>query len=192
MLEKDFCGNFQSEKLTRSDPKKRADSLEIGLKKYDTTSFNERLERLRFIAQVMSNADGYFLFSRECVYLFEDLKNCFIFGQFAACILLCQSIIEHHIVGLYRNAGKDNTSRLPFKNLTEQALIDGIIHEPFIVAQLEELRKRRNPLVHASEKPLGTYDNRALKSGIKQELLLQKDAEEAMQLTFDLLKRYKF
>ncbi len=180
-MQKDFWGKPKKEKVI---------AWERGLHQYDTESFPDRLRRLRLLAKVMTSPIGYLLHYPESKFLFEDAKNCFVFGQFAACILVCHALLEHHLKGIYRMAGKDDTARLGFKRLIDRVLKDSVLPD-FLALKLDELRRKRNPLVHMQDDILGSV-RRASELNITPEELLEQDAEEATLLTFEILNRHPF
>ena len=181
-MQKDFWGEPKREKK---------DKWESELQQYDSASFPDRLRRLRLIAEVMTSPAGYLLHSQESAFLFEDAKNCFIFDQFSACILVCQALLEHQLKGIYCMAGKDNLISMGFKRLIKHALEDRILPD-FIISKLDELRSKRNPLVHPQEEVLGSYAPRALALNVTPEELLEQDAKEAVLVTFEILNRHPF
>ena len=181
-MQRDFWGKQRKERIGR---------LESGLRHYDAESFPDRHRRLRILAEAVASPVGYLLHSVESYFIFEDAKNCFIHGQFAACILVCQALLEHHLKGTYRMAGKDDMARLGFKSLIKHALSDGILPD-FVASKLDELRKKRNPLVHAQEEILGSYMPRALALNATPEEILEQDAKDAILLTFEILNRRPF
>jgi len=173
-------------------PKKEGvDRWERGLKRYDAESFPDRLRRLRLVARAETSPVGYILSYPNTKFLFDDAKNCFIFGQFAACILVCQSLLEHHLKEVYRISGKDNVTRFGFKRLTQRVLADGILPD-FLAQKLDDLRKKRNPLVHTEHDMLGSHMHRALALNITPEELLEQEATDAFLLTFEILNRRPF
>lgn len=180
-MERDFWGKLKARKL---------DNLERGLKRYDAVSFPDRLKRLRIMAKVVSSPSGYLLNSIDCGFLFADAKNCFISGQFAACILVCQALLEHHLKGMYRTQDS-HTTRTNFQQLIEQTLADQVLPE-FLTLKLNELRRNRNPLVHMSHDTMGFYARRAIKENTSPEELLEQDAKDAILLTFEILNRLPF
>jgi len=181
-MQKDFWGKTKRNK---------AESWENGLRQYDASSFSDRLKRLRLLAEAMASPNGYLFHGLESVLLFEDAKNCFVFGQFAACILVCQALLEHHLKGPYRMAGKDSVVQMSFKKFIEYALADNTLPD-FLISKLDELRKKRNPLVHPSKDALDSYIPKALPLNTTPEELLEQDAKDAILLTFEVLHRRPF
>ena len=185
-MQKDFWGKPKKEKQ---------DKWERGLKRYDAESFPDRLRRLRLITEVMTSPNGYLLYSEESLYLFNDAKNCFIFGQFAACILICQALLEHQLSSLYFFAGKRKIAKLGFKELLEHTLTDGILPE-FIVSKLDDLRQKRNPLVHFRDyfqrDPNKSLVLQSVKMNITPDKLLEQQAKDAILVTFEILNRHPF
>jgi hypothetical protein len=171
--------------------REKADKWERGLKHYDAVSFPDRLRRLRIVASAETSPIGYILSYPNTKFLFDDAKNCFIFGQFAACILVCQSLLEHHLKEMYRMSGNDNVIRLGFKRLIQRALADRVLPE-FLAQKLDDLRKRRNPLVHTEPDALGSHIRKAVELNITSEELLEQEATDAFMLTFEILNRCPF
>ena len=181
-MQRDFWGKPKKEKVNH---------WERGLKRYDAESFPDRLRRLRLVARAETSPVGYILSYPNAKFLFDDAKNCLIFGQFAACILVCQSLLEHHLKDTYRMSRKDDVIRFGFKRLIQRALTDGIL--PYFLAQkLDDLRKKRNPLVHTEHDALESHMRRALTLNITPEELLEQEAMDAFMLTFEILNRRPF
>ncbi len=181
-MQNDFWGKPKKETVS---------TLERGLRRYDADSFADRLRRLRLVATAETSPVGYLLHYPNAKFLFDDAKNCFIFGQFGACIMVCQSLLEHHLKGMYRMAGKRNVIRFGFKRLIEHILADRMLPD-FLAQKLDELRGKRNPLVHTEHDMLGSYMRRALALNTTPEELLEQDAKEAILLTFEILNRCPF
>lgn len=73
--------------------KKRATKFEAALSRYDKTTFEERLERLKFMHKIFPK--GLLLSGdMEFVFTFSEIKECFISGHFIATIVLAQAFIE--------------------------------------------------------------------------------------------------
>ena len=180
-MQRDFWGEPKEERVS---------TWEKGLRRFDTESFPDKLRRLRLLAKAMTSPTGYLLHYPESKFLFEDAKNCFILGQFAACILVCHASLEYHLKGTYRMAGKSDIARLGFKRLIDRALQDNILPD-FLALKLDELRRKRNPLVHMQDDIL-SYVRRASDLNITPEKLLEQDAEEAILLMFEILNRHPF
>jgi len=77
------------------------------------------------------------------------------------------------------------------KKLIKQALSDKILPD-FLALKLEELREKRNPLVHMQDDELGYYWKKALSQDTTAEVLLEQDAKDAILLTFEIINRRPF
>ena len=181
-MQRDFWGKQKKERVSQ---------LEKWLQKYDKDTLADRLARLHTVKNAMASPSGYGLSSPDSIFLFNDARDCFINGQFAACIIVCQALLEHRFKGMYHMAGQDNVVRWGFKRLIKHVLADTILPD-FLISKLEELRVKRNPLVHMTDDPLACYWRRALSQSTTAEKLLEQDAKESFLLTFEIFNGIPF
>ena len=181
-MQRDFWGKQK---------KKRVSQLEKWLQKHDKDTLADRLARLNTVKNAMASPSGYVLSSPDSVFLFNDARDCFINGQFAACIIVCQSLLEHRFKGLYRMAGDDNIINISFKNLINKIIDDKILPD-FLASKLNNLRIKRNPLVHMSDDPLGYYFRKSGEKKKNPDEILEQDAKETFLLTFEIFNGIPF
>jgi hypothetical protein len=185
-MQRDFWGKLKEES---------EDQWERELKRYDADSFPDRLRRLRLISEIMTSRNGYLLYSEESLYLFEDAKNCFIFGHFAACILVCQELLEHQLSSLYTFAGNRKLAKAGFQKLIEHTLADKVLPE-FVVNKLEDLRQKRNPLVHFTDyfqrDPKKSLVLQSVEMNTTPDRILEQQAKDAILVTFEIFNRSPF
>ena len=79
---------------------------------------------------------------------FHELANSYVNGNYMAVVLLCQAFIEHSLSGVFMLRGQFTIAESSFKKIIDSAKDVEIISE-CIFEQLDELRKIRNPYVHA-------------------------------------------
>jgi hypothetical protein len=175
-MEKDLFGNTK---------RKRKNRLEVALDKYDSSSYSDRLERLKYINKITPKNIGY-LYSIEMHYLHSEAIQSFINGQFVGVLLLAQSFIEHWLdnrvenekIKKYGNNTLANVVKvMKENNSANQSLLD----------RIDRLRKIRNPFVHC--KP-SNYEfnvmNLSLPDKIMSDDLLCKEAKEAISLLYQV------
>ena len=110
--EKDLFGN--------NILKKTKTRLESSLEKYDSNSFNDRLERLKFLNKVFPKGYGI-MGDQETVYVFSEVKMAFINGEFISTILLAQAFIERNLQGYYESIGLEKIAQKGLKSIIDHA-----------------------------------------------------------------------
>jgi HEPN domain-containing protein len=120
---------------------------------------------------------------------FEEARLCFLNGEFIACVLLSQVVLEHVLAGALKMAGRDDLERAGFEKLLREALSEGIISGEEFEA-FDSLRERRNPYVHSRHPTdAGGLVRRMTAEDRELEELFETDARLAVQTMFRLLKR---
>ena len=168
-------------------------SAEQWLTVEDASSRAARSARLEFVIQAYGSPrhmliPGGFVPFRAL----EEAKWCFVNGQFLACVLLCQLMLEHLLAGQYELMGNDRAKEEGFKRLCDRALADRLIseseHTTFSV-----LRRLRNPYTH----PRNMDDSERLERRMMtqhrpMEEILEDDARHALAAAFRITQRYPF
>ena len=173
--------------------KKRKSRLESSLEKYDKDTFEERLERLKFLNNIFPKDFGI-LADPETVYVFGEAKMAFINGEFISTILLSQAFIERKLQMHYQAIGLENIAKRGLKAIVNHAKKNRILHE-YLIERIDVLRKRRNPFSHV--KPIDHEFN--LTQRMMNDLKLDKkfrqpleivtdDAKEAISLMYTIFK----
>jgi hypothetical protein len=182
LMQKDLFGK----KVVKPKSKTK---LEISLAKYDSDSFNDRLERLKYLDKIFPKGYGFGA-DVETVYIFGEAKMAFINGEFISTILLSQAFIERKLQMYYNSIGLDNIANRGLKAITDHAKKNNTIHD-FLIVKIDTLRKKRNPFVHLKEIDHEyNLDQRMVKSignakGLKQPFeILIDDAKEAIALMY--------
>jgi hypothetical protein len=164
----------------------KAEPLENELAAYDENTFEERLERLKYLHQVYPEDYG-FLMSVEMHYLFNEARRAFINGEFIGTILLAQSFIEHWLQSKLEAKGFVFSRSKQGLNYILTCLRDGRLMHEFLIDKIDQLRKMRNPFVHV--RPFDDPHNiveRSYKLGKIPDMVLENDAKDALSLMYQV------
>jgi hypothetical protein len=171
------------------------EELNSHLEGYYHESFDERLERYKFLWQEFGPPTDMLLDGGFQAFLaLNEIKLCYIEGFYLAVVLLAQIFIENSLGGSYIIGGDDEIAEKGFKKLIDKALADRLIDDE-LAAKFQELRKMRNPYVHPkSGDGAGTFMGRIVeksKAGKAYESLekfAKDDADQAVQTVVDFLR----
>lgn len=176
-------------------PFEHIDNLEREIRNFDARTLGERRERLRYVIDIFP--DGITLIGdHESVLLFGEAKMAFINGEFIAVILLSQAFIERWIQVDFelRETGKIVRASLEAKLEYLRKTSD---IPAYILDQIDELRRKRNPLAHLKsmghEYGLDQRSYEEIKSNRPGNpyYLLYKDAKTALSLMYTVATRYR-
>jgi len=159
----------------------------------DDASRRSRSGRLAFVVQAsgpLSNMliPGGFVPARAL----EETRWCYVNGQFLACIVLCQVILEHVLAGQFALMGKDSLIKGRFERLCDEALANHLIssseHRAFT-----SLRLLRNPYTHPQRmNDPKRLERRMMTEKRPQEDIVEDDARQALLTVLHLMERYPF
>jgi hypothetical protein len=126
------------------------------------------------------------------VSLFEEAKYCFVYGQFVATVLLGMAFVERLLAAYYYATGRSDLERASITVLLKTARDDGWLTDG-MYRQLDELRGKRNPLVHFRS-PLGgdTIERRAVLSDSHAYDVIEQDARTVLTTLFHLISTRSF
>lgn len=162
------------------------------LKKEDTNSFTDRLQRLRFLVEMFGEPGHLLLPGELSPYLFEEARLCYLNGEYIACVMLCQSLLEELFRGLFRMSGRDDLNKAGFKEITDEALSKGLITQDEARA-FDRIRDHRNRYVHP---PPPSSPKRMPRRMVEENKdlfkLMRSDAEKALITTFRIIKHHPF
>ena len=124
------------------------------------------------------------------VYLFDEARCCYIYGQYLATIAMGMAYIEQSIAAIFHTRCKDKFAKQSAETLFKEALNEGLISQ-FDYENLERIRKTRNPAIHF-KKPLhpDSIDVRSVKQNRHPALILESDAKFVMGSVFKLLGQF--
>ena len=158
---------------------------------------SNKVARFRYLEDIGDalGRQGTMLFGGTTVFnAWLEARSSFVHGNFAATILLCQSLMENLLAAfLQTGLMADNlppriTFRDTLKRCEDRNLISA--HD---ANDLERLMGLRNPLSHframADDQNL---DRRALTTGLRSEALIERDAWFALSLAVRILAKPQF
>ena len=110
------------------------------LKDEDFKCYEDRLFRLKFLAEQTPTGSYWSFDGLTGKYLFEEARYCFVYGQFLATILLGIAYLETALAASFYASGRNDLQRAPFSKLLKEALADGLIS----VDEYQEMNRVRN------------------------------------------------
>ncbi|UWX66206.1 hypothetical protein NZD85_09895 [Empedobacter stercoris] len=130
--------------------KDELDKLYEHLVDYDNHLKTKKLHRLYMLSKIYP-AEIELLGRAETVILLREIKETFINGQHLSTIILSQSFLEKALYNHLKNTDKKfkNTS---FFSMITFARENNILSNEFL-KMLDEIRLKRNPLVHQTPPP---------------------------------------
>ncbi len=152
------------------------------LREEDSKCYEDRLFRLKFLAE-RTPTEGYWPFDGLAgKHLFEEARYCFVYGQFLATILLGIAYLETALASSFYASGRNDLQRAPFSELLNEALSVGLIS----VDEYEEMnrvRNERNSYGHYRRPSHeGRIESRAVKEGELPYDIIERDATSVMRL----------
>lgn len=112
--------------------------------------------------------------------VFTEAKDCFIYGQYVAAIVLAASFIEHWLGSIVSQAGFEKEQRKGLAAIIKCARENGILPST-LCDRADHVRRNRNPFVHLKsfDHP-DTVVQRAVTEGSTPFEMLEPDAKNAM------------
>lgn len=156
----------------------------------DAITQADRIERLKWmLGHTPENEIWLFHSGIISKRLFEQMRYCFVYGQYLATIFLGVSFFEHTLAALFFGSGRNDFERASFSVLIKEAFSVGWLDAGELNA-LEEARKLRNDLTHF-RKPLdeSSLDYKTLGDPVAIENYLESSARKIMLIVFDFINR---
>lgn len=159
------------------------------LEKY--AEFNSPSKRVNFFKSHVVNmhqCDLLFCGGIEPAILAE-IEDSFKRGNFVACVLLCQLVMEHALASTFMLTEHESIITKGFAKLIAKAAEVGAINDDMEL-KLTELRKMRNPYVHPRfGDGQGTYIRRVLDKEMDYNELPIADGIQAVKILGDFINR---
>ena len=148
------------------------------LRDEDFKYYEDRLFRLKFLAE-RTPTEGYWsLDGLAGKYLFEEARYCFVYGQFQATILLGIAFLEITLAASFYASGRNDLQRASFSELLDEALSVGLISMDEY-QEMNRVRNERNTYGHY-RKP--SHEKRIESRAFKGE------ASEGDELPYDIIE----
>lgn len=165
--------------------RKRPNRYEKALARIDKESFDNRVERLKYIDGILG--DIMMVGSIEAFYVFREAGWAYINGEYISTIMLSQSFIEIIFHDFLVDKGFENVANLGAAGIIECCRNNQLVNT-FLLDKFDRLRQIRNPFVHHKtfDRPY-TLNQRLIYEQIPPEILLEKDAKEAISLMYTFL-----
>jgi len=156
-----------------------------------------KVTRFRHLADLGGalGPQGTMLFGGAATFnAWTEARSSFVRGNFAATILLCQSLVEN-LLAAFLHAGlmmEDLPPRIAFRDTLKRCQDRNLISGQDS-GDLERLMSLRNPLSHfrtvADDQNI---DRRAITAGLRSEALIEQDAWFAIGLAVRVLAKSQF
>ncbi len=119
--------------------------------------------------------------------VFEEMRYCFVYGQFLATIVLGMAYLERILAAKFYAAGRDDLERASIANLLNEAYNASILNKDE-VDELDRIRRTRNPITHF-RRPLAddSVEYRSLLENDVPYEVLERDAEAVVRAAMKAL-----
>jgi hypothetical protein len=159
--------------------KRRRPKYELALECHELQNVPERAERIRWLSTVIPKGSGY-LMPLESMRVFQEAKDCFVYGQFVATLVLAASFMEHWLGGILSAAGQSKVAGQGLKAIIAHCR-DADVIPATLCDKVDALRLSRNPFVHL--KPFDhphSLGQRMLARRMHPDSILEADARDAL------------
>jgi hypothetical protein len=165
--------------------KQRRPKYEAALERHEMQNVPERAERMRWLSTVTPRSSGYIM-PLESMRVFQEAKDCFVYGQFVATLVLAASFMEHWLGGILSAAGQSKVAGQGLKAIVAHCRECKII--PTVLCdKIDALRLSRNPFVHL--KPFNhphSLGQRMLARRMHPDSILEADAKDALAAMYSV------
>jgi hypothetical protein len=166
-------------------------SAEKWLNNEDTVCREDRLSRLKWAIQELPDFEiAMFQGGLKSLYLFEEARYCFVYGQFFASTMLSLAFIENTLASYLFGAGRNDLKRAGAFDLLHEAKKEYIINDSEFNL-LDKVRKLRNPIAHFQDpNNKERIEIRGLKDSKHPYEIIEDDAKIAISAMFKLMARF--
>jgi hypothetical protein len=174
MIPSDGPKDLLGRTIRRKRPK-----YEAALERHEISSVPERAERIRWLSSVMPQNRAYMM-PLESFRVFQEAKDCFVYGHFVATMVLAASFVEHWLAGLISAQGQKKIAGKGLAAIIDHCRDNQLL--PSVVCdKVDSLRQKRNPFVHlkAFDHPHG-LGQRMLSLRAHPDVVLEADAKDAL------------
>jgi hypothetical protein len=164
--------------------------FEVALERADMKSIPERAERIRWLAGVIPE-QSFLGMPLESLLVFQEAKNCFIYGQPVASIVLASAFVEHWLGDIIGAKGFQSEATMGLDAITKCCTKNAVLPQA-IIDRIDNLRRIRNPFVHikAFEHPHGIVQ-RMRRTNTHPTSILEADARDALITMYSVVRYAK-
>jgi hypothetical protein len=159
--------------------KLRRPKYELALERHELQNVPERAKRIRWLSTIIPKGGGY-LMPLESMRVFQEAKDCFVYGQFVATLVLAASFVEHWLGGVLRASAQPKVAGQGLKAIVAHCREADVIPAS-LCDKVDALRLSRNPFVHL--KPFDhphSLGQRMLARRMHPDSILEADARDAL------------
>jgi hypothetical protein len=142
-----------------------------------------RLARLEWLSSLVPAAD-YWTFpgGLTAKLVFEEMRFCFLYGQFLASIVLGLAYIERTLASEFYAAGRNDLERAGIAQLLREAQLVGMLTNAE-AGEIDRIRMARNPVIHF-RRPLDdeSIEYRSISNNEQPYDLLDSDARAVVHM----------
>lgn len=160
------------------------------LENEDSAGREDRIQRLAWVAELMPQAEylgfpGGWL--SKCH--FEEMRYCFVYGQFIAVIFLGLAYIERTLAANFYASGRDDLERANISLLLREAVASGAITRDEF-QRCDKAREMRNAFSHF-RRPLheDSVEYRATSQNDTPYAIIEDDARHIIETVFRIVAR---
>lgn len=157
----------------------------------DSACRNERIERLNWLVEQMPISE-YLTYPGGLIskYLFEEIRYCFVYGQFLAVVVLGLAFAERSLVaGLYAS-GRNDLERANINTLLREARDAGWLNDEEFDA-LERARRLRNSIAHFRRPGFNdTIEYRMVQDDELPYAVIEQDARHIISVVLNILAKH--
>lgn len=122
-------------------------------------------------------------------YHFEEMRYCFVYGQFLAVILVGLAFIERIIAASFYGAGRNDLERASISKLLQEAAVAGMI-TPDEFAHIDHAREIRNAFTHFRRPAhVENIEYRAITENEYPYEIIERDARHTVEAVFKIVAR---
>ena len=158
------------------------------LENEDAACREHRIARLEWLTALMPSVEFHaFRGGDLSVFLYEEARYCFVYGQYLSTIVLGLAFIERTLAAHLYAAGRDDLERANISLLLREANSTGLITDEEF-EMLDRLRSIRNPIAHF-RRPLDPEGliRRTVEAETYAYDLIEEDARVVMDAIYYLL-----
>lgn len=158
------------------------------LKSEDAACFDERASRLSWLISNTPDATIWtFPGGWLAKNLFEEMRYCYVYGQFLATVMTGFSYVERTLSAMFYASGRNDLQRASSKSLFEEARKVGWLDDEEYQT-FDKARQLRNPLVHF-RRPLHPEqpEYRAVMSETAPYDIVESDARHILAVAFRIV-----
>lgn len=150
-----------------------------------------RIARLEWLASILPTAN-YLTFpgGLTAKFLLEEMRYCFVYGQFLATIMLGLAYIERTLAADFFASGRDDLEQAGMATLLLEARSHGKLSDDE-ADELDRIRRTRNPVTHFRRPgACDSIESRSLQESEHPYELLERDAQAVIRNAIEALRRH--